>query len=957
MFFAIGHWIARHWLAVTLFWITIVVVARLQAPDWNSVAYDGDLAYLPQQSASVQGEQWLSLFSENRSRSQVVLVFEQQGTQPNNSEKYAQWRIARDLQFLSGVALLEYALNSSLATNPPQDSPATPDSAASESAPSDSAGPDSAGSDSAASDSAASDSAEPDSAEPDSAGAESLNSINEAFEDAEDALNDAVYLDELLADRFPDRTPRLAAAYYHRSRIYDETGEVGFARQDKEVARALNSKLFGDKAGKQTNLVGLPASINLDNWVDVWTWRDAVFGAKLVSRNEKAKLIVVQLANEFLAVRNDNDLTYVHQLVDQVRIEAKELGSVPSIGVSGSAALGGDILRSAKESIRHTEWFTVVLVVLILGFVYRSPMLVIVPLLSIGVALSVSVALISLIASWSQGAEGAWWELRVFTTTRVFLVVILFGAGTDYCLFLISRYREELSKTSDRAQAIAHAMRGVGEALSASALTTIVGLGMMWFADFGKFRFSGPVIGLSLLVALVTCLTLTPAVLIGFTRILFWPGRIESGAGESSGAATNGSSRVSSRIELMWRWTADSIVRHPGRYLLGALIAMAPLAVVGTFAPRFTYDSLATLDASQPSRAGADIMRRYFSVGESSPITVLMSHPRADFSDVDDRFKIRELATALYEIADVEVVRSIVDPLGDFPPDRTLGLDRQALRTLMSRPHRRTSRLFLGNETGERTHAARVDVVVRPDPFSFEAAEVVGKIELALAKLSKDDSSFWSDTEFRLSGTTVGFRDLRQVTQSDTVRIRWLTVLAVYLVLIAITRRVGVSAYMIASVLLTYLVTLGAVWLLFSWLGGDNFQGLDWRVPLFLFVILVAIGQDYNVYLAMRVFEEQKNLGPIRGVREAVAKTGGIITSCGLVMAGTFFSMTATAWSPWLGTLFGIPGWASQSSNLSSIVQLGTALSFGVILDTFIVRSILLPSFLVLLCHLKSRRK
>jgi RND superfamily putative drug exporter len=525
-------------------------------------------------------------------------------------------------------------------------------------------------------------------------------------------------------------------------------------------------------------------------------------------------------------------------------------------------------------------------------------------------------------------------------------------------LFLISRYREELSKTADRSQALAHAMRGVGEALSASALTTIVGLGMMWFADFGKFRFSGPVIGLALLVALVTCLTLTPAILFGFSRILFWPGRVDLAP---TGPQGNGGARRKpnrTRIERVWRWTADSIVRRPGRYLAGALVAMAPLAAIGMFAPRFTYDSLATLDPSQPSRAGADIMRRYFPVGESSPITVLISHPRADFSEPTDRFEIRELTTALYEIGDVQAVRSIIDPLGDLPPDGILGLvDRQAWRTLVSRPHRKTSRLFLGNQVTERTHAARVDVVVRPAPFSLEASEVVGKIESALAELSKDDSSFWRDTEFRLAGTTVGFRDLRQVTQSDTVRIRWLTVFAVYLVLVVITRRAGVSAYMIASVLLTYLVTLGAVWLLFSAVGGESFQGLDWRVPLFLFVILVAIGQDYNVYLAMRVFEEQKNFGPIRGVREAVAKTGGIITSCGLVMAGTFFSMTATAWSPWLGGLLGIPGWANQPGNLSSIVQLGAALSIGVLLDTFIVRSILLPSFLVLLCHLRRQRR
>lgn len=917
MFFTIGQWISRHWLAVAIVWIVIVVFARLQAPDWNSVAYDGDLAYLPDESASVRGRQWLSLFSENRSRSQIVVVLEQANPKASRSERFAQWRLARDLQFVGGVAMLQYAV------------------AAEEKRP------------------ANNDDANNDDANNDDNDQQRDDQLRAELADAEDALNDAVYLDELLADRYPGRTERLAAAYYHRSRLYKLVGELGLAREDLEVTNALDPDLLTEQDDTEAarSPIGVSSLIDLGNWVDIWTWRDAVFGAKLTSRDERARLIVVQLANEFLAVRNDGDLRYVQQLVNDTLQEADGLGPQPVIGVSGSAALGGDILRSAKECIRHTEWFTVVLVILILAVVYRSPMLVILPLLSIGVALAVSVALISTIASWSQHAAGAWWELRIFTTTRVFLVVILFGAGTDYCLFLISRYREELVRYGDRALALPHAMRGVGEALSASALTTIVGLGMMWFADFGKFRFSGPVIGLALLVALITCLTLTPAILYGLTRILFWPGKI---AVDPVGESKPRRAKLRVGVESGWRRTADSMVRRPGRYLAGALLAMAPFAAIGVFSPKYTYDSLATLDANQPSRIGADIMRRYFSVGESSPITVLLSHPSADFAEFTDRLKIRELATALYDVSEVEIVRSIIDPLGDFPPDRTLGLvDRQAWRTMMSRPHRRTSRIFLGSRATDRTDAARVDIVVKPDPFSTEAAEVVGKIEKVLAKLAADEGSFWSETDFRLAGTTVGFRDLRQVTQSDTQRIRWLTVFAVYLVLIAITRRAGVSAYMIASVLLTYLVTLGIVWLFFSWLGGPDFEGLDWRVPLFLFVILVAIGQDYNVYLAMRVFEEQQNLGPIRGVREAVAKTGGIITSCGLVMAGTFFSMTATAWSPWLGELLGIPGWTSHVSNLSSIVQLGAALTIGVLLDTFIVRSVLLPSFLVLLCYLR----
>ncbi len=902
MFFALGRWVARHWLVVTFLWVAIVVFARVKAPEWNSVAYDGDLAYLPAESPSVKGRESLAVFGENRARSQVVLVFEQQSEQPTRSERYVQWRISRDLQFLRGVARLRQAQEL-------QDADQSLHSTGSKD-----------------------------------------DRVKAILEDAEHALNEAVYLDELLDDRFKNSTSRLAAAYLYRSQLYEQLEEVRFAREDRQAATDLDPNLVLDTE----RVVGLLEPVNLENWVDVWTWLDPVFGAKLVSRDERAKLIVVQLANEFLAIRNKIDLDFLHGLVATAQSEAEKWGTRPTVGVSGSAALGGDLLRSAKECIQHTEWFTIVLVVLILAVVYRSPMLVIVPLLSIGVAMAVSVALISAIAYWSQGSAGAWWELKIFTTTRIFVVVILFGASTDYCLFLISRYREELQKTADRAQAMACAMRGVGEALSASALTTIVGLGMMWFADFGKFRFSGPVIGLALFVSLVTCLTLTPAILYGFSRFLFWPGRVVPDS-ERKKDSTPAKPR---RIELLWQWTADSIVRRPLWYLVGALLAMLPLAVIGTFAPRITYNSLASLDPDQPSRVGAEIMRRYFSVGESSPITVLVNHPRADFSDFADQLKIRELTSSLYEIAGVDIVRSIIDPLGDFPPDRTLSMvDPDALRTIMSRPHRRTSSLFLGSEYDDRTNAARMDVIVGPDPFSAEAAQIVGKIERTLARLSKDTNSFWENTEFHLAGTTVGIRDLRDVTQSDTVRIRWLTVLAVYLVLIGITRRAGVSAYMIASVLLTYLVTLGSVWLLFNWIAGDDFPGLDWRVPLFLFVILVAIGQDYNVYLAMRVFEEQRILGPIRGVRQAVIKTGGIITSCGLVMAGTFFSMTATAWSPWLGSVLGIPGWSGQTGNLQAIVQLGAALSLGVVLDTFIVRSVLLPSFLVLLCHLRWNRR
>jgi RND superfamily putative drug exporter len=178
-------------------------------------------------------------------------------------------------------------------------------------------------------------------------------------------------------------------------------------------------------------------------------------------------------------------------------------------------------------------------------------------------------------------------------------------------------------------------------------------------------------------------------------------------------------------------------------------------------------------------------------------------------------------------------------------------------------------------------------------------------------------------------GVTVSSHDLAEVVASDQKRINLLVLGAVFLILLALVRRPWLAVYLLITVLISYFATLGATAIMGSLWQGRPLDEVDWRVPFFLFTILVAVGEDYNILLITRALQEHKRHGIVEGTRRALARTGGTITSCGLIMAGTF------------GTL--------MLGGLGTLVQIGFALAFGVILDTFVVRPFLVPAFTLLI--------
>ncbi|MBI2824626.1 MAG: MMPL family transporter [Planctomycetia bacterium] len=660
----------------------------------------------------------------------------------------------------------------------------------------------------------------------------------------------------------------------------------------------------------------------------VWTPESEVIGRKLVSRDHRAALVMINLAREFMTVANIRALKRAQQVVE----EARQSGEVPdglTIGVTGSAAIGGDMLASAAESIRNIEWSTVILVVIILLVVYRAPLLALIPLAAIAVSLVIAMDLVALLTQVPRIDGMQWFDFKIFKTTKIFIIVILFGSGTDYCLFLISRYREELQRGLNRRDALATAVEHISEAVLGSALTTIFGLGMMFFADFGKFSNSGPTIALCLTVTLAACLTLAPALLRAAGRLVFWP------AGVAARGVIARMFDSDTQDGGLWDRVARAIIARPGLILAGSVLVLLPFAYKGWREVPISYNLIGELAPDRPSVSATKAVREHFPGGELGPITILVYHDRANFHTEAGEQQIARLTKQLYDLPGVASVRSITEPLGDKPGTGNTPLTAAGRRKLAARKHPRTEATYLTQVPDLAGQVARLDVVTEFDPFSRAAANLLDDLDGRLQQMARDPDSPWYGAEFDYCGTAAGTRDLRAVTESDQRLIERLVLLAVYFVLIALLRRPLISIYLVLSVLFTYYVTIGATEMLCVWVYPD-FDGLDWKVPLFLFVILIAVGEDYNIYLASRVLEEQRNRrGLIEGLRVAVVRTGGIITSCGVIMAGSFVSMMT-------GTLRGI-------------VELGFALSLGILLDTAVVRPVLVPAFLALLWRRRDR--
>lgn len=643
----------------------------------------------------------------------------------------------------------------------------------------------------------------------------------------------------------------------------------------------------------------------------ITSYRDPFLGKRLLSADGQCTLISVALASPYLALQTRTAVDRAEQ-VARARLARAE-GHPPRLYVTGPAGIGKDLIEATANCLESTTLATVVLVVAILLLVYRAPLLALVPLLTIAVSVLVALKLLAL-CTLIPG-------FHLMNVSQVFAVVMLYGAGTDYCLFLISRYREELAEGHDRDVALVRGVKGVGGALVASGGTVICGLGLMLLAEFAKVRCGGPAIAISLCVALAASLTLAPALLRILGPAVFWPG----------GAPLPGSRQQSS----LWACLSDQVLK---RLLIWALsvAVLLPLALIG-FQVQPSYKATGELNASAGSVAGLARIQRHFNPGEVGPVTVLLQAD-TDWNSPDGRAVIKELSRGFGFLDGVVEVRSLTQPLGTplaettatAATDAATGIWQSVVRGLNDQVNRAAYAHYVApvEENGSTRYVTRLDVVLTTDPFDPRSVAPLEVIQLWLKERLPERARQLGDLQAECYGVTVNARDLAEVTESDRTRINTLVLAAIFLILLVLVRKPWLAGYLLVTVLFSYYATLGATTLMAHFWSGRPIGEVDWRVPFFLFTILVAVGEDYNILLVTRALKECRRRGWREGMRQMLLHTGGTITSCGVIMAGTFATLIL--------------------AGLNTLVQIGFALAFGILLDTFVVRPFLVPAMMVL---------
>ena len=607
--------------------------------------------------------------------------------------------------------------------------------------------------------------------------------------------------------------------------------------------------------------------------------------------------------------------TLVSRVRDAIRAAAPPADL--AVHTAGTVATRVDTNATSGKTGGQVQWFSIAFVIALLVAVFRSalaPLIAVLP------------AIVVVLVAERLTAEAAVHGLGVSQIASLLLIVLVLGAGTDYALFLMFRVREEMRGGLPGREAITHSVARVGETITFSAGVLIAALLSLATASFSLYSGLAAPLAIAIGLMLVAGLTLLPALLAICGPAAFWPSSVRPGAGSAGRAG-------------WWGPACARIVRRPVATLVIGLVVFSALAVASAGYLAAGFGGAATGPAGSDSAAGDTLLARHFPRTAANPTVVVLRLRQPAWTAAG------AVAAAERQLAADPVFTSVSGPLNAngtaltaaqyaalyaaYGPPRAIPASvRVPAARLAAFESYRASGSFVSADGHTISFATSL---AAGSATTTAAAQAVPAVRAAAARAARTAGASASG----VTGQAAFTNDVARLSDGDLRTVIPIAVAVIAVLLALVMRSLIAPLYLIASVVLSYFAALGLTVLVFVGIAGQ--PGLTFILPFLLFVFLLALGEDYNILVMTRIREEAHRLPLREAVGRALSVTGTTVTSAGLVLAGTF------------GVLAIVGSGSAGAQNVRTIVNVGVGLALGVLMDTFLVRTLLVPAAVVLI--------
>lgn len=575
--------------------------------------------------------------------------------------------------------------------------------------------------------------------------------------------------------------------------------------------------------------------------------------------------------------------------------------------VTGAAAISKDMEEQSANDMALIEPITIIVILVLMGYLFRTVVGQFLPLGAVGVAVGISQAMVFVLASTVM-------DVNYMISTLLF--ALLMGVGTDYSIFIVTRYREERMRGADRERAVHTALTWAGESVATSASTVIIAFLAMATANFSFVHTMGIIIAGAIVIALMVALTLIPSILMLVGNRIFWP--------------TTGKRWDSYREKFMAKKAAGNhgyfhqaatfSVKHAKVVLVVAVLVTVPSTYMFVTAET-SFDFIGAMGDSE-SIDGIKAMTEDFGAGSIQPTQIVITGDVVVFDGTDFNYAyldaIDNVTASVASQSEVQKVTGITRPYGE-------PIDYRNLDALTDEERSQVMSAMLSN-LGADNRSVLLTVILTEQPQSAGSVAFTSELRADLADMKAQEPQL-AGSEIYVGGVTAALYDTAEFTDAEFRNVEILVVIGIFIVLMVVLGSVLLPTFAVITIAMSISWAFALTYLVFGTLLS---LPVLWLIPLILFVMLMGIGIDYNIFILTRIREEiHKGKETKEAVVDAVDWTGGIITALALIMAGAFGAMML-------------------SSN-AMLQEFGFALTVAILLDAMIVRTYIVPAGLAVM--------